>query len=120
MSTRDIARWVVLTCAAMRCVTSAEKELQDELERLFLERYPQTKREFQLAEGSVVDFLIGSVAVEVKTDGSPASVSRQLHRYAGAPIVERLVLVTTRRKHQAAIPSSLRGKPVSVALISPL
>lgn len=55
------------------------------------------------------------VVVEVKVAGTPASVLRQLLRYAERRDVRGLVLATTKPTLGAAVPSLLAGKPVAVA-----
>lgn len=78
------------------------------------------EREKRLSDKDVVDFLVdGDIVIEVKVDGSPMGVTRQLQRYLEHPVVNHLILVTTRRKHLSAIPGTLRGKRVDVAWLSP-
>ena|SRR6478736_3415068 len=60
-----------------------------------------------------IDFVVGRVGVELKIDGSPAAVLRQLDRYAASDEIDSLLLVTTRRSLARGLPSDLRGKPVS-------
>lgn len=57
-------------------------------------------------------------AIEVKTKGSRAEVVRQLDRYAAHDQVTGLLLVTSLAKLRV-MPSTLRGKPVSVLWIRP-
>jgi hypothetical protein len=59
-----------------------------------------------------IDFVVGRIGVELKVDGSPAAVLRQLDRYAAAAELDAVTLVTTRRAHLRGLPSELRGKPV--------
>lgn len=107
-------------CRTLRPQTTSEKALQDALEPLIRASFPSgMTREAILGPGDVVDFLVEDVAVEVKVDGSPMEVTRQLHRYAGHDAVAALVLVTTRAKHRG-LPPTLRGKPVAVAWLCPL
>lgn len=106
-------------CRTLRPQTTSEKALQDALEPLIRESFPSVTREAVLGPKDVVDFLVEGVAVEVKVDGSPMAVTRQLHRYAEHDQVRELVLVTTRAKHRS-IPPTLRGKPVAVAWLCPL
>lgn len=107
-------------CQTLRCQTTVEKALQDALETLFRENFSTVERELHLGPGDVVDFLLdGSVAVEVKVDGSPMALTRQIQRYAEHKRVEAVVVVTTRAKHRS-VPNKLRGKPVAVAWLNPL
>jgi NAD(P)-dependent dehydrogenase (short-subunit alcohol dehydrogenase family) len=70
-------------------------------------------REVPLTRQDRIDFLVGGVGVECKTDGSLSALTRQLHRYALATQVEALVLVTTRAR-LARVPPHLNGKRISV------
>lgn len=110
---------IVELCQTMGCRTTDEKSLQDALEIVLRENFAFVQREHRLGPNDVVDFFVESVAVEVKTDGSPMEVTRQLQRYADHDAVTELVLVTSRSKHRT-IPLSLRKKPVSVAWLCPL
>lgn len=68
--------------------------------------------EMRLDERNRIDFLTDDgVGIEVKVAGSLDAVTRQLTRYAAAPEVRALVLVTTIAKHRA-VPTELGGKPV--------
>lgn len=117
-STETVERILAL-CRTLRPRTANEKVLQDALEPLFRESFSTVDREAKLDPKSVVDFLVEeTVAVEVKVDGSPLPVMRQLQRYAKSDRVEQIVLVTTRRKLMAVAPR-LRGKPIHIAWLSP-
>lgn len=73
------------------------------------------EREVRLSDRDRIDFMVGSVGVEVKLDGSLSALTRQLHRYAQSDRVESLLVVTTRAR-LARVPQSLNGKRVVVAL----
>lgn len=105
-------------CQTIRFQGTREKELQAALETLLRANFSAVAREVKLAPGAIVDFLVEGVALEVKIDGSPMEVTRQLHRYAQSELVQALILVTTRAKHRTG-PSELNGKPVLVVWLSP-
>lgn len=90
---------------------TGEREVQDAVELALSDAGVVFEREAALDAASRVDFLCGHIAIEIKTDGSLAMVTRQLHRYAKSERVAEIVLVTTRAKH-LAVPASVRGKPV--------
>lgn len=106
-------------CQRLGCQTTDEKTLQDALEIVLRENFTSVERECRLSPRDVVDFLVETVAVEVKVDGSATEVTRQLQRYAEHDQVTEIVLVTSRSKHRT-IPLSLRKKPVAVAWLCPL
>lgn len=74
-------------------------------------------REVSLAGPDRIDFMVGSLGIEVKIAGQPAAVARQLARYAKSDAVEELMLVTTRARHRS-VPREIGGKPVHVVLLS--
>jgi hypothetical protein len=75
------------------------------------------RREVQTGKGRI-DFAHGSVAIELKVDGSTNEVRRQLKRYAELEWVEEIILVTACAKH--VMPQSLHGKPVHVVRVCAL
>lgn len=79
------------------------------------------ERERVLGAGNRVDFYLPAhrLAVEVKVQGSPASILRQLTRYAACEVVGAILLVTNRAT-LARIPSTIANKPaMAVRLTGP-
>ena len=74
------------------------------------------EREVELAPGDRIDFLAGTVGVEVKLTGGLSEVTRQLHRYARSARIQELLLVTNAVR-LARVPASLQGKPIHVAAL---
>lgn len=92
-----------------------ERELQEGLRHSLDQGAPgEVEREVRLTPHDRIDFLVGDVGVEVKVDGSLASVTRQLHRYAQVEELAGVLLVTTQACH-LAVPRELNGKPIVVA-----
>lgn len=104
---------------ARRFVFTSERELQDGIADALTAAGVAFEREAILWPDSRVDFLVGAVALEVKIDGVASSVLQQLHRYALAPHVQAVVLVTARSTLRA-VPSILAGKPCRSVYVSPL
>lgn len=77
------------------------------------------EREHRLDGKSRVDFYLPSprLVIEVKVQGSPAAVLRQLTRYASHPTVDAILLITTLAK-LARIPDSIGGKPAGAFRIA--
>jgi hypothetical protein len=91
-----------------------EKELQDSLAVVFLGDCLPFEREHRLGGPDVIDFLVGgSIGVEVKCGGSLSAVTRQLHRYAGHPEIEELVLISSLGR-LGRMPDDLQGVPLHV------
>jgi ABC-type uncharacterized transport system substrate-binding protein len=93
---------------------SSETDLQAAIAKLLDRAGIDYRREFRLCELDRPDFMVGDVAIEVKIDGSLASVVRQIARYAEHDEVRAIVLVSTRAVHRS-IPATFNGKPVVLA-----
>jgi hypothetical protein len=75
------------------------------------------QREVHLGAAGRIDFLFGGLGVEVKVDGRPPAVLRQLGRYAAHPRIDQLVLITTRRAHLSIMIEEVGGKPLTVLML---
>lgn len=91
-----------------RFVFDDELELQDRIEDVLGDA---ARREVTLSAGGRIDFMVGSIGIEVKIAGSGLSVARQLQGYAQSSELTELILVTTLRRHHA-IASLKLGRPV--------
>lgn len=98
---------------------ATEVGLQEQLHGLFLSARFDFTRECRLSPRDRVDFLVntasGNIAVECKTAGAIATITRQLSRYAESSDVHEIVLVTSKRKHiagEAFREQSILGKPL--------
>ncbi len=111
MTTTDLHN----TLAQYRFTFTSEGELQSGIATALQAESITFNREHQLADGRI-DFLVGSIGIEVKVDGSDMSVARQLLRYAKCPEVSGLLLITTRRRH-LSLPKTLGGVQIDVLLI---
>ncbi|MGZ3416739.1 MAG: hypothetical protein ACXWUG_14755 [Polyangiales bacterium] len=89
---------------------TTERELQAGIALVLQNQGVAFTREAVLDEGTI-DFLVGSIGVEVKIKGSLPDVTRQVHRYLQSPRVESLLLVTT-RAGLARLPAIISGKTV--------
>lgn len=63
-----------------------------------------------------VDLRAGSTAIELKVQGTAATVLRQLQMYASDPTITDLVLVTSSSKLRS-MPSQVHGKPLVVVFL---
>ena len=74
--------------------------------------------EARLAPGCRIDFLVGTVGVEIKK-GKPsaATLAAQLQRYAACDAVGGLIVITER---SVRLPPSILGKPVRCIPLSQL
>ena len=94
-----------------------EDELQWGLAQVLAEDGMSPRREVRLSPADRVDLLVGIIggdlAIEVKIAGADGDVRRQLERYAGSDQVAELMLVTTLRRHLAAVGPTIGGKPLT-------
>lgn len=116
--TRDRCREIATIILNHRYIWSSEEDLQDSLERVFKVAQIAYEREVELSEkGGRIDFMLeGLIGVEVKVQGSPAEVTRQLVRYCDRPEIGGLILVTGRLR-LSKMPQTIRNKPVAVAAL---
>ena len=89
-----------------------ERELQDGIEAVLSEAGVSFKREAAVT-GGTIDFLVGSIGIEVKVDGSAANLIRQVWGYAKDVKIGAILVVTTRAQHRGAL-TEARGKRVDV------
>ncbi len=110
---------IVRLLSAVRIRHSTEEQLQDGIAQVLESEGIAFEREVALTRSSRIDFMVGTVGLEVKIKGPVTAVLRQLYRYACSAETTRLVLVTTRAQHRR-LPDMLCGKPVTVVYLGPL
>lgn len=93
-----------------------EKELQDGIELALQNRNVQYIREAIVPPKDRVDFLVGSIGVEVKIKSSLANLTRQIHRYAQWEGISSVLVITSLNRLRN-LPATLNGKPVHVIVI---
>jgi hypothetical protein len=92
---------------------TSERDLQDGIAEVLAAASVPFRREAALAGAGTIDFLVASTGIEVKVKGTLAEVTRQLHRYAGAAVIDALLLVTTSAR-VSRLPITMMGKPLRV------
>ncbi|NTF17086.1 hypothetical protein G6L37_01410 [Agrobacterium rubi] len=76
-------------------VMNNEKRLQDEIEKLLLGHGVANKREVDLGDGDVIDFMLPfGVGLEVKIKEGKRAIYRQCKRYCSHDQVTNLILVS--------------------------
>lgn len=93
-----------------------EGDLQQGISEVLTGAGIEFKREEDIGKGRI-DFLVGSIGIEVKVGGSLKAATRQLYRYAECDRVSELILVSSRLFH-INLPAEMNGKPLqAISLI---
>lgn len=93
-----------------------ERLVQDKIEQVLNNNNIIHLREAQLTKQDRIDFLVGTIGIEVKLKAPPTQMIRQLHRYAQSDLISHLLLVTTSPKLQQ-MPKEFNGKPIHTLLL---
>jgi hypothetical protein len=89
-----------------------EKRTQSDIEKLFIANGVLHKREVDLGDGDVIDFMLpGGLGLEVKLKESKRAIYRQCSRYCKHPQVSQLILVSATA---LGFPETIEGKPCYV------
>lgn len=92
---------------------SNEKELQDGLEKAFIENEIQYEREVRLQQRDIIDFVVTHqgirLGIEVKIDGNRNALLRQISRYLEHESIDSIFVVGT-PYWILNIPQNLHGK----------
>ena len=104
--------------ASYRYLTATEADLQRQLSEAMTREAIAFEPEYQVGAAGRVDFYLPTwrAGLEVKVDGSPSSVLRQLHRYASVAEFDVLVLVT-RRARLGGLVGPIGTKPLHVVTL---
>lgn len=86
-----------------------EKTFQDQIAQVLADAGYDLRREVKLSDAERVDFMLGSIALELKLKGSEDVHLRQLQRYARIEAVTAVCLVSPKVRY---LPKELAGKPV--------
>ena len=98
-------------------VTDNEDQLQAQIAATMTEFDVAFEREFVLpGKAGRIDFLFGTLGLEIKVDGSFPAVAAQVQRYAECECISAVVLLTTKPAHRN-LPQEIAGKPVRVVLM---
>lgn len=94
--------------------------MQEGIELVFAKAGLDFVREARLDARNRPDFMVGKIAIEVKTKGTFADFLRQAQRYVELGQVDVLIVVGT-PKWMPMVPPMLNGKPVfTVRLLNSL
>lgn len=104
---------VVEALLSIRCGAAVSEEaLHEEVARCFERAGLAALHEARIGARCRIDFLVGSVGVEIKKNRpAPGMLKRQLARYAACERVTELVVVAPRG---VDLPRTIGGKPVTM------
>lgn len=108
------AKDLVLLLESFSLPVHTEAEMQAALERSLSDSNVFFDREVRLGPRDRIDFIVGDIGVEMKTQGSLIAVRHQLQRYAQSPRVREILLFTSKAK-LCQMPKTLSGKKIHVA-----
>jgi hypothetical protein len=109
---------VVLALRGVNFRFVSEAELQEGIARVLTERGLAFEREVKLAAADRIDFLVGTVGIEVKVDGPLSALTRQIYRYAKHDRIDGLLVVSSLNRLAFGMPAAINGKPVTVHVVS--
>lgn len=93
-----------------------EADLQAKVEAALKAIGVDYERELVLDPKNRIDFLVGGIGVEIKTNGALNEVTRQVHRYLGFEAIGSLLLVTTKVTHKRLV-RTMQGKELDVLVV---
>jgi hypothetical protein len=100
---------VISVLSRYRFQLSDEIRLQGEIATALEKAGLTFEREVRIAPGSIIDFMIGDVGLEVKIrKGAKAAIYRQCERYCSIDRVKAIVLATN---FSMGFPTEVAGKP---------
>ncbi len=98
-----------------RFTLATEKDVQSEIEKVLNQAVGEYQREVELDNNNTIDFMVGSIGIEVKIKGAKAAIYKQLQRYAQFDEITALIFVSSRTM---GIPETINDKPIYVVNMS--
>ncbi len=106
-NTMQVVENVIRILNSKRLNLNSEKELQKEIENLFVDKGLVHQREYRLDENNIPDFFIDGVAIEIKIKGAKKAIYKQCERYCNFEQTKALLLITSR---SMGFPKQINGK----------
>lgn len=96
---------------------SNEKNLQDEIEEIFIDNNINYLREYSLDSKNRIDFYLPDekIGIEIKIKGSIFKIYEQIERYAKFEEVNKIVLVSSKYVN---VPDSIQNKEAHLIHLS--
>lgn len=100
-----------LLLSSYRYRFASESQLQEGIERVFLNHSIDYQREPVITQRDRPDFMVGKTVVEVKIKGTLNALLRQIARYAEHDQVDRILVVGSPHWLNG-VPTTLGNKPI--------
>lgn len=98
-----------------RFTLATEKDVQAEIDQVLRSTVPNHRREVVLDDKNEIDFMVGSVGIEVKIKGNKSAIFKQLQRYCEFDEITDLIFVTSKT---VGIPVTINNKNIYVVNMS--
>lgn len=102
---------IVTALSRCRFSLAREKETQAEIAAIFDRASIGHRREVDLGDRNIIDFMLGEIGIEVKIDGSKRAIFAQCKRYCETGKLSDLILVTN---VATGFPPAIAGVPCFV------
>ncbi len=103
---------VVALIRSQPLMLNHEKRTQSDIEKMFIANGILHKREVDLGDGDVIDFMLaGGLGLEVKLKETKRAIYRQCERYCRHSQVSQLILVSATA---LGFPEAIKDKPCYV------
>jgi hypothetical protein len=109
------AQEIAAMLSRKRFTLATEKDVQAEIEAVLKSSVPEYRREVELDKKNEIDFMVGTVGIEVKIKGAKSAIYKQLERYAALDEITELIFVTSKT---VGIPATINNKSVYVVNMS--
>lgn len=118
MTTEDDVAALHTMLSRLSVSITTELDLQDAIAEHFDRSSRPYRREVRLSHLDKIDFLVGRIGIEVKTEGTLPQLTRQIYRYSKHDDLDAVLVVTNKSRLSQDIPTRINGKPVGVCFLS--
>lgn len=102
---------IVKILCTSRFSLESEKTTQAEIAKMLAANGIAHQREHGLSKGSIIDFMIDGIGIEVKLRAAPKAIFQQLLRYCQFEEVNGIILITNK---MIKLPATINKKPTHV------
>lgn len=114
-TTKMSAKQLAAVLLRKRFTLATEKDVQAEIAQVLHATVPEHRREVILDDKNTIDFMVGTIGIEVKIKGNKSAIFKQLQRYAEFDEITELIFVTSKT---VGIPPTINNKSIYVVNMS--